>query len=241
MFTFGEKLEDYNYKVLNEREVRASAGLMFLFGIISFFVFIHTQDIFYAEVFSLTFILEFVVRMFINPKYAPYMILGKLIVINQSPEWVEASPKRFAWFLGLLLAAFMSYYILMDIVNPTRGMICIACLILLFLESAFGICLGCVVYGLFKRKNQQDCSGDQCEISIKRSIGLKEAFAFIAFLFVTYSSISLLQERKEELAFEREDNIEELHPKSVDKNECNPPQWAIDMGHREMWKQHNCR
>ena len=99
IFSFGEKIPEYDFKVINERDARASAGIMFLLGLISLFSLFMFRTLFYAEVFSITFILEFMIRIFINPKYAPYMMLGSLIVSNQEPDWVEAKPKKFAWIL----------------------------------------------------------------------------------------------------------------------------------------------
>lgn len=94
IFQFGEEVPGYDYRVINERDARASAGIMFLFGLISFFSFISTGNLFWAELFSLTFILEFTIRVFVNPRYAPYMILGSMFVSNQHPDWVEAKPKK---------------------------------------------------------------------------------------------------------------------------------------------------
>ena len=109
LFQFGQDVAPYDFKVINERDARASAGIMFLFGIVSFFSFILTKNLFWAELFSITFIIEFIARVFINPFYSPYMILGSFIVSNQQPEWVEAKPKKFAWILGVILALVMSY------------------------------------------------------------------------------------------------------------------------------------
>ncbi len=35
IFSFGKTVEGYNYKVLNEREVRGISGILFLLGIIA--------------------------------------------------------------------------------------------------------------------------------------------------------------------------------------------------------------
>jgi hypothetical protein len=124
-FQFGEKLASYDYPVINERDARASAGIMFLLGTITLFAFIISKNLFWANLFTITFILEFLIRVFINPLYAPYMALGSLIVRNQSPEWVEAKPKKFAWFLAVVLGLVMSYFILFDIVTPARLGVCL--------------------------------------------------------------------------------------------------------------------
>ena len=166
IFSFGEKIPEYDFKVINERDARASAGIMFLLGLISLFSLFMFRTLFYAEVFSITFILEFVIRIFVNPKYAPYMILGSLIVSNQEPDWVEAKPKKFAWILRLLLGAVMAYFILFNIMTPARLLTCVICLILLYLESVFGICLGCMLYHKLNISLEK-CPGGVCEVANK--------------------------------------------------------------------------
>jgi hypothetical protein len=184
---FGIKIPKYKFKVLNEREARASAGIMFLLGLLSLFSVYVFRTIVWAELFSITFILEFIIRIFINPKYAPYMILASIFVSNQTPEWVEAKPKKFAWFLGLLLGAYMGYFIFFNLVSSLRFGICILCLVLLFLESAFGICLGCIIY---KKVNLQlhKCPGGICEVKDKINNTKKymQVLSYILLFFLLY-------------------------------------------------------
>ncbi|MBL1281292.1 MAG: DUF4395 domain-containing protein [Fluviicola sp.] len=165
-FNFGETIDGFDYKVVNERDARASAGIMFLLGLLSLFSVFLLRTIFWAELFSITFIIEFIVRVIFNPKYAPYMMLGNLIVSNQQPDWVEARPKQFAWILGLILGAIMTFYILFDKISLIRLAICWLCLFLLFVESVFGICLGCILYRKLNIK-VENCPGDVCEIESK--------------------------------------------------------------------------
>lgn len=181
---FGENIKGYNYKVINERDARASAGLMFLFGIVSLFSVHLYRTIFWAELFSITFIIEFFVRILVNPKYAPYMLIGGLIVSNQQPDWVAAKPKRFAWLLGMFLGVIMTYYIIFDIITPIRLEICWLCLFLMFIESVFGICLGCILY---KKLNQKtyNCPGGMCDIP--RPYNKKKLLIILAFLALFFS------------------------------------------------------
>ena len=165
-FNFGETIDGFDYKVVNERDARASAGIMFLLGLLSLFSVFLLRTIFWAELFSITFIIEFIVRVIFNPKYAPYMMLGNLIVSNQQPDWVEARPKQFAWILGLILGAIMTFYILFDKISLIRLAICWLCLFLLFVESVFGICLGCILYRKLNIK-VENCPGDVYEIESK--------------------------------------------------------------------------
>ncbi len=191
LLNFGETVVNYDYKVINEREARASAGIMFLLGLLSLFSVHLYRTIFWAELFSITFILEFFVRVLINPKYAPYMLIGGLIVSNQQPDWVEAKPKQFAWFLGLMLGVIMTYYIIFDIISPIRLAICWLCLFLMFVESVFGICLGCMLYKQMYWKTYK-CPGGVCETVSKPTYDKRKYFLILAFLglfFLTYFSL----------------------------------------------------
>ncbi|MDF1884146.1 DUF4395 domain-containing protein [Sulfurimonas sp. SAG-AH-194-C21] len=188
-FNFGEKIPEFDFKVINEREARASAGIMFLLGTLSLFSVFTLRTLIWAEFFSITFILEFIVRMFINPKYAPYMLLGSFFVINQKPEWVQAKPKKFAWFLGLILGTIMTYYIIFDVISLVRLSICFVCLSLLFLESAFGICLGCLLYHQLQIKLKR-CPGGVCELETEKKPMFKKAIT-LSFFVLTFLLIYL--------------------------------------------------
>ncbi|HGZ69862.1 MAG TPA: DUF4395 domain-containing protein, partial [Nitratifractor sp.] len=229
-------------------DARASAGIMFLLGTITLFTFIISKNLFWANLFTITFILEFLIRVFINPLYAPYMALGSLIVRNQSPEWVEAKPKKFAWFLAVVLGLVMSYFILFDIVTPARLGVCLLCLLLLFMESAFGICLGCIVYKKFN-VDLQNCPGGVCETQEPRG-GLKRSFAVVTLSALLFAGLYYgLKEYKyngttsSKPSQEQLDSQEFAKEEHTDKsNKCTPPQWAIDIGHKEMWlKHHGCK
>ena len=194
-FNFGEKIAGYDYPVINERDARASAGIMFLLGLLSLFSVFTLRTLLWAELFTITFIFEFFMRTFINPKYAPYMLLGGLIVSNQKPDWVEAKPKKFAWALGMVLGAIMTYYIVFDIISLWRLGICLICLVLLFLESAFGICLGCLLYHRLNIK-LENCAGGVCEIEQKVHFGKKKFLTLVIFIALFMGTLFVLQEYK---------------------------------------------
>lgn len=248
LFKFGETVKGYDYPVINERDARASAGIMFLLGTITLFAFLMSRNLFWANLFTITFIIEFIVRVFINPLYAPYMALGSLIVRNQKPDWVEAKPKKFAWFLAVLLGLIMSYFILFNILTPARLGVCLLCLLLLYMESVFGICLGCIVYKKFN-VDLQNCPGGVCEMQEPRG-GLKRSVIVVAlsvFLFIgvyyglkeyKYNGIASSKPSQEQL-----DAQEFSADGDTDKSDkCTPPKWAIEIGHKEMWlKHHGCK
>jgi hypothetical protein len=192
IFKFGEDVEGYSIPVLNEREIRAAAGILFLATFTSL-MFILFKENFVPIKFVVTFFLtDFMIRVFLNPKYSPTLIIGRLIVRNQTPEYVGAAQKEFAWIIGIVLAAVMFFYfIIVNAYSPITGIICLICLVFLFFESAFGICLGCKFYPLFFKNKAQYCPGEVCDVKQKQDIQKtsKSQFlvllAFIAFIFLT--------------------------------------------------------
>ena len=168
---FGEEVERYNFRVLNEREVRAAAGILFLATFIGA-AFVEFKDNFTPMKYVLTvFLFDFIIRVFINPKFAPILIIGRLIVSNQTPEYVGAQQKKFAWIIGVILSATMfSLMVIMNSYSIITGIICIICLVFLFFEAAFGICLGCLFYPLFHKNKAQRCPGEVCNRGSRQQI-----------------------------------------------------------------------
>ncbi|MCB4744879.1 MAG: DUF4395 domain-containing protein [Sulfurovum sp.] len=168
---FGETVEGYDIPVLNEREARAGAGILLLPATFSFLNAYLTHDFFFTKIFVTFFMLDFFMRIFINPKYAPTLILGRFFVRNQIPEYVGAPQKRFAWLIGFVLSVVMFFIIVVfEIMTPIKIVICLTCIALLFSETAFGICLGCVIYHKVYYKSPKYCPGNACEIHKKHDI-----------------------------------------------------------------------
>ena len=171
IFQFGEKVKGYDVRVLNEREVRAGSGILFLVAIMAFMNVWLIGDLNLIKIFIVFFLLDFFIRIFINPRFAPSLVLARLIVGNQKPEYTGAPQKRFAWIVGFILASTMFYLmILNNILGPVNFAICLACLVFLFFETAFGICIGCKVYNLFNKKKAELCPGGVCEVRTKEKI-----------------------------------------------------------------------
>ena len=189
---FGEDVEGYNIPVLNEREIRASAGILFLVMFMSLMLIIFKQN-FVPIKFGITmFLTDFIIRVFVNPKYSPTLIIGRLIVGRQNPEYVGAAQKKVAWIIGVILAAIMFIFlVVVNAYSPITGIICLICLIFLFFESSFGICLGCKFYSMFYKEKAQYCPGEVCDIKSKQDIQKTSkvqvliVFGFIVYIFVT--------------------------------------------------------
>jgi hypothetical protein len=168
---FGEDVAGYNIRVLNEREIRAAAGLLFLATFISLMLIIFKNNFLPIKYVITLFLTDFVIRVFINPRLSPTLIIGRLIVGRQTPEYVGARQKRFAWIVGLVLSATMFIFmVLVNSYSPITGLICLACLIFLFFESVFGICLACKFYSLLFKEKAQYCPGEICEARSRQEI-----------------------------------------------------------------------
>src|SRR6476620_9350242 len=156
LIQFGEKVEGYNMPVLNEREIRASAGILFLAMFISLMLVMFKNNFLPIKYLITVFLIDFIIRVFINTKFSPTLIIGRLIVSNQAPEYVGAPQKKFAWKIGVVLSATMfTLMVIMNSYSLISGSICFICLTFLFFESAFGICLGCTFYPLFFKERTQ--------------------------------------------------------------------------------------
>ncbi|TAH14216.1 MAG: DUF4395 domain-containing protein [Sphingobacteriia bacterium] len=191
IFKFGEDVEGYSIPVLNEREIRAAAGILFLATFISLMLIMFKNNFVPIKYVISLFFTDFLIRVFINPKYAPTLIIGRLIVSRQNPEYVGAKQKLFAWVIGVMLSGTMLIFmVIVNSYSPITGIICLICLIFLFFETAFGICLGCIFYKIFYKEKAQYCPGEICDVKAKQEIQktsiiqLIIVIAFIALAFL---------------------------------------------------------
>ena len=170
-FQFGEQVEGYSIPVLNEREIRAAAGILFVLMFLAILLVILRGNFLLLKYAATIFLADIVIRAFVNPRFSPSLILGRLIVRNQVPEYVGAPQKRFAWFIGTALATVMfALQVVANTFGPITGIICLICLVFLFFETAFGICLGCKVYPLFHKGPVQYCPGEVCTPAERQAI-----------------------------------------------------------------------
>ena len=184
LFQFGETVAGYPVRVVNERTVRAAAGLLFFPAVVSFMNALLTANYQPTRLFVIVFLIDMTLRM-LNPRFAPSMIVGGWIVRKQTPDWVGAPQKRFAWGLGLLLGAAMLYLMVLNrFMGPVNMLVCASCLTLMFFETAFGICLGCKLYNVFNREKAQLCPGGVCEMPAPKGWGVSLPQVAVLALFV---------------------------------------------------------
>jgi len=235
---FGETVEGYEVPVLNEREVRAAAGILLVFAMMTFANAWFMGNFRPTKIFVIAFLIDFTIRIFINPKYSPSMIAGRFAVRKQAPEWTGAPQKRFAWAIGWVLAVTMLWLIVIqNVIGPINMLVCATCLTLMFFESAFGICLGCKIYNALPNRQAQHCAGGVCEVftpHASQKVGVGGTAIVVLFLAL----IVAVGQR----GFPATDTVAAVAPAAAASDgddRCKPPAFAVALGHAEKWKLHN--
>ena len=176
-FSFGDYISGTSYKVVNERVMRGASGIMLLLGLIAFINGFILENYIVLPYISGFLALNFLIGILINPKYSPIRFVAWFLVRKQSSLNIGAVQKRFAWSLGLTLTTvifILSLFLLKDVTyfEPVC-MLCLICILFLYLETAFGICVGCKIYHLSIKmkllkapKEKPNCMGDACETNI---------------------------------------------------------------------------
>lgn len=254
VFGFGQRVEGYSVPVLNERAVRAAAGILLVGAMASFMNAMLLGNFQPTRFFVMVFILDMAIRVFINPMYAPTLIVGGWVVRHQTPDWAGAPQKRFAWGIGLVLGLVMFWTMgINQVVGPINMLVCGTCLTLMFFESAFGICLGCKVYNLFSKDKAQFCPGGVCEVPTapRARLGWDKVLVLVLFVGYAFAAGRWVQATRPMgvSGFDDMATLEDmgLKPKfeagaaanPAETERCKVPAFAKALGHEEIWKQHN--
>lgn len=261
LFAFGEIRPDYPVAVLNERAVRAGAGILFVAAFVGFMHAWLLGDFRPTRWFVMVFVTDMSLRM-LNPRWAPSLILGQWVVHKQTPEWVGAAQKRFAWGLGLVLGLCMVWLMVVNrSMGPLNVLLCGSCLVLMGCESAFGICLGCKLYNLFNRAPAQLCPGGTCDLPAEKGqaptprqwgmLAVVVVLAVLAARWVMDSAEAPVRDSgmpddswAYDLPAEPSSPASAASPaasavSAEEAERCKVPEFAKAIGHEQKWKLHN--
>lgn len=238
----GRVLPEFSVPVLNERAVRAGAGILFFGAIVSFMNAWLMGNFAPTRLFVVAFLIDFSIRLFVNPHYAPSLVLGQWMVRKQQPDWTGAPQKRFAWAIGFVLALTMLYLVVLKgVVGPVNLLVCGVCLLLLFFESAFGICVGCWIYNRLNPEQAQLCPGGVCEVAPDPSQRLSagQVFSLLLFGAVVYglATVQGVNPTPARVPPAVADTRLPVDPAEAER--CKVPDFAKAMGHEAKWKLHN--
>lgn len=167
---------DAPYGVVNERAVRAGAGIMLMLGLFAFSQAWFLQERLALKIIVVLFFVDFAIKVINGPKYSPISNIANLIVKKQIPEYSGAIQKRFAWSIGLVMASIMTLLVVILQIPGTYPLyFCSICLLFMYFETSFGICVGCKIYwglisiGLIKEPEVAPaCPGGVCPIPKKK-------------------------------------------------------------------------
>jgi len=242
LFQFGEDHPNFPVRVLNEREARGAAGIMFLFSLIAFMTAWFQGDFSPTKLVIVAFFIDFFIRVILNPRYAPTLIMARWMVNKQTAEYVGAPQKRFAWGIGLALATLMMYAVVLnDVRGPINMITCLICLLLLFFETAFGICVGCKLFNLLNKEKAQLCPGNVCEIKDREPIQMLAWHqALIASIYVVLLlALSPMLASTTSHTRGIEPSVPSSSTSPAEEERCRVPEFAKKIGHEEKWKLHN--
>lgn len=68
---FGKDVKGFNIPVLNEREIRAAAGILFLATFIALMLILFKNDFLPIKYVITLFLSDFIIRVFVNQKFSP--------------------------------------------------------------------------------------------------------------------------------------------------------------------------
>ncbi|WP_299575657.1 DUF4395 domain-containing protein [uncultured Williamsia sp.] len=130
---------------VNEYAARSTAGLVVVFAVVAIIV---DNPIVYGLL-----ALGFALRVISGPTLSPFGQLSVKVIVPAlgKTKLVPGPPKRFAQAIGLTITAVAFVFSLAGLgtaAQVTVGLVVVAAL----LESVFGICLGCIVFGFLQRR-----------------------------------------------------------------------------------------
>jgi hypothetical protein len=162
--------------VVNEHQARAAAGITMAMGAVAFVYAYFEKRYLGLQAVSTFFFIEFAVRVTAGLKYSPVGVVAGWMTQRRVPDWVSAKPKRFAWTLGLTMSGAMMVITNSGIRGWLPRSICLVCLLLMWLESVLGLCLGCETHGWLVRRgwatkdeDYEICADGACAVVPQRA------------------------------------------------------------------------
>lgn len=154
-------LTGFDFPVVNERSVRASSGLLLLFGLYGWFELYYTGNPATLWLFAGVVLVELAIRLVLGVRWAPVLLIGSFLVRKQSPEWTALRPRETAWIAGLIYVA-VTYFAIAWLPSwvpgwPTWALLASSgiYLAMLFFDSAVGFCLGSWLHSRFSKASRK--------------------------------------------------------------------------------------
>ena len=93
--------------------------------------------------------------------------------------------------------------VVFEVMTPIKIIICLLCITLLFSETAFGICLGCILYYKTQTNTPLYCPGDVCDMKRKEKIQKFDIYQvttlLVILLFMLFLSNAIIDYEREKI------------------------------------------
>jgi hypothetical protein len=147
----------------------------------------------------------------------------------------------------------MFYLIVVQgVIGPINMLVCGTCLLLLFLESAFGICVGCKLHDLLRPQTAQLCPGGACAYTPPAGAGGQWGHLVVLVVFaLVMVGVGRWVSHGPDVRGMHHPSMhgqgtvqpalqsEQAPASGADAERCKVPEFAKAMGHETIWKQHN--
>jgi len=169
------------YWFVDETEIRIAAWIALVFALLSFYFVVLNWNFNLWFVTVWIILLDFVLKVFVWPDFSIFWRITRLFLKWKEKNMVWSFQKKFAWSIGVVLSTFVMFCMLIlswytacshpevlsiiEIINnniannvlivmPMNPAIlaCILCIIFMFLEAVFWICVGCKMYKILVKK-----------------------------------------------------------------------------------------
>jgi len=130
---------------VNEKAARAVASLVLIVCVIA----LATG----AQWLLVALALGFLARVLTGPSLSPFGLLATKAIAPRlgEPRYVAGPPKRFAQGIGLTLTTLGAVLAVGLGIGPAGDAVLVAMIVATALESVFGLCLGCELFGVLMR------------------------------------------------------------------------------------------
>lgn len=113
-FVEGLSSKGDKYGFVDEREVRISAGVALLIALFALFAVLLKSDYDKALVVIAFLWADFVIKVFVGPKYSPLLAMVRPFLRRGASQYVGAVQKRFAWGIGLVISTLVGLCLLIQ-------------------------------------------------------------------------------------------------------------------------------
>jgi hypothetical protein len=120
-------------------------------------------------------------------------------------------------------------------------LVCGTCLLLMFFESAFGICLGCKLYDKLSANPVTLCPGNVCGYIPPKGAGGNWVQMGVLLVFGVLVVVAARWMEQNPLAqsMNHHDHRMEQTIDPAEQERCRVPEFAKKIGHEQQWKLHN--